>query len=126
MEEPDRLGGLGLAAELNEGKPPRAAGLTIGGQVDLDDAAGLGQKLCQGVPCGPEVQVPDEDASWNGVSPFGSIGLVGARLSGSGSIGQEASRRAARSASAAVISSANMPAFRGHGGTFASTYWQSD
>jgi hypothetical protein len=42
VEEPDRLGRLGLAGELDEREPSRAPGLAIGGQVDLDDAAGLG------------------------------------------------------------------------------------
>jgi hypothetical protein len=71
VEEPDRPGRLGLAGELDEREPPRASSLTIGGQVDLDDAAGLGQKLRQGLRRGAEIQVPNEDASWNGWSPPG-------------------------------------------------------
>jgi hypothetical protein len=66
VEEPDRLGRLGLAGELDEREPPRSSGLAISGQIDLDDAASRGQELRQGVGGGPEVQVPDEDASWNG------------------------------------------------------------
>jgi len=66
VEEPDRLGRLGFAGKLNEREPPRPSGLAISGQVDLDDAASRGQELRQGVRRGPEVQVPDEDARWNG------------------------------------------------------------
>lgn len=77
MKEPDRLGRLGFVAELDEGEPPRAAGLAIGGQIDLDDAAGLGQKLREGIGRGSEIQISDEDAGWNGWSPPWSIGLVG-------------------------------------------------
>jgi hypothetical protein len=69
MKEPDRLGRLGLVGELDEGEPPRAAGLAIGWQVDLHDAAGLGQKLREGIGRGSEVQIADEDAGWNGWSP---------------------------------------------------------
>ena len=66
VEEPDRLGCLGLTAELDEREPPRPAGLAIGGQVDLDDRASRGQELRQGVRRGPELQVPYKDAGWNG------------------------------------------------------------
>jgi hypothetical protein len=66
VEEPDRLGRLGLAGELDEREPPRPSGFTISGQEDLDDAARGGQELREGVRRGPEVQVPDEDARWNG------------------------------------------------------------
>jgi hypothetical protein len=66
VEEADRLGRLGLGGELDEGEPPRASGLPIGGEVDLDDGAGRGQELGQGVRRGLEVQIPDEDACWNG------------------------------------------------------------
>ena len=77
MKEPDRLRRLGLVAKLDEGEPPRAAGLAIRRQVDLDDAAGFGQKLREGIGSGSEVQISDEDAGWNGWSPPWSIGLVG-------------------------------------------------
>jgi hypothetical protein len=66
VKEADRLGGLGLAGELDEREPPRASGLPISGKVDLDDAAGLGQELPEGVRGGPQAQVADEDSGWNG------------------------------------------------------------
>lgn len=83
VEEPDRLGGLGLVAKLDEGEPPRASGLAVRGQVYLDDAACLGQELRQGVGRGAKVQVSDEDSGWNGLSPPGRSGwLAAAVLSG--------------------------------------------
>jgi hypothetical protein len=62
VEEADRLDRLGLAGELDEGEPPRAPGLTIGGEVDLDDGPRRGQEVSQGIRRGPEVQIPDEEA----------------------------------------------------------------
>jgi hypothetical protein len=89
MKKPDRLRGLGLVAELDEGEPSRAAGLTIGGQVDLDDAPGLGQQLREGVRRGSQVQISDEYSGWNGSSPPSSIGwVVGPGRPPSGPIGQ--------------------------------------
>jgi hypothetical protein len=69
VEEPDRLGRLELAGELDERESARATGLPVSGQVDLDDAAGLGQELRQNILGGAEIQVPNEDAGWNGLSP---------------------------------------------------------
>ena len=123
VEEPDRLGRFHVAGELDEREAARAARLAIGRQVDLYDAARLGQKLRQGILRGPDIQIADEDTSCNGsVSPvdrgvdpipFGMESVV------------KPSRRAARTASAALISSANMPTWSGQGGSFASTYWHS-
>jgi hypothetical protein len=66
VKEPDRRRRLRLAGELDEREAPRASGLAISREVDLDDAARFGEELRQGVGRGPEVQVPDEDAGWNG------------------------------------------------------------
>jgi hypothetical protein len=47
------------------------ASLSIGRQVHFGDAAGLGQKLRQGLRSRASVQIPDEDTSWNGCPPPG-------------------------------------------------------
>jgi len=41
VEEPDRLGGLGLGAELDEGKSPGTPRFAVCGQVHLDGLARL-------------------------------------------------------------------------------------
>jgi hypothetical protein len=66
VEEPDRLGRFHVAGELDEREAARASRLSIGRQVDLDDAARLGQKLRQGILRGCDVQVADENTRWNG------------------------------------------------------------
>jgi hypothetical protein len=66
VEEPDRLRRFHVAGELHEREAARASRLSIGRQVDLDDAARLGQKLRQGILRGRDVQVADEDTRWNG------------------------------------------------------------
>jgi hypothetical protein len=52
------------------------ASLSIGRQVHFDDAAGLGQKLRQGLRGRGSVQIPDEDTSWNGSPPPGRPWIV--------------------------------------------------
>ena len=44
VKDLDRRGSLGLGGELHEREPPGPPGLAIRGQVDLDDAASLGQE----------------------------------------------------------------------------------
>lgn len=70
VEEPDRLGRFGLARQLDERKATRSTGLAVGGEVDVDDAPGLGEEPGQGVSGGLVAEVPDEDSWWNGSSPF--------------------------------------------------------
>jgi hypothetical protein len=66
VKELDRRGGLGLGGELNEREPPGPSGLAIRRQVDLDDAACLGQERSQHVRGRPNSQIADEDAGWDG------------------------------------------------------------
>jgi hypothetical protein len=66
VKELDRRGGLGLGGELNEREPPGPPGLAIRGQVDLDDAACLGQERGQSIRGGAEGEIPDEDAGCDG------------------------------------------------------------
>jgi hypothetical protein len=63
VKQPDRLERVRIGRELDEGKAPRGTSLAIGRQVHFDDAAGLGQKLRQGLRRRPSVQIPDEDTS---------------------------------------------------------------
>lgn len=53
VKEPDRGGGLGLGGELDEGEPPGPPRVTVGWQVDLDDAARLRQECSQRVRGSP-------------------------------------------------------------------------
>jgi len=69
VEELDRRGGLGLGGELDERESPGPSGLAVRGQVDLDDAARLGQERGQRIRGGAEGEIPDEDASRDGSFP---------------------------------------------------------
>jgi hypothetical protein len=123
VKDLDRRGSLGLGGELHEREPPGPPGLPIRGQVDLDDAASLGQERGQSIRGGAEGQIPDEDAGCDGWFPPVSFRVWSFRLPAM--VLQYLSWRASRATAAAWISSANMPAWSGHGGAFASTYWQS-
>jgi hypothetical protein len=61
IEEPDRVGRLGVAGELHERKAPRPTGLAVGGEAGADDAARFGQKCRQLILGGLIAQVADED-----------------------------------------------------------------
>jgi hypothetical protein len=69
VKELDRRRGLGLGGKLNKREPPGPPGLAIRRQVDLDDAACLGQERGQRVGSGAEGKVPDEDAGSDGWFP---------------------------------------------------------
>jgi hypothetical protein len=69
VKELDRCGSLGFGGELNEREPPGSPGLAIRGQVDLDDAASLGQERGQRICGGAEGEIPDEDAGCDGWFP---------------------------------------------------------
>jgi hypothetical protein len=66
VKELDRGGGLGLGGELDESEPSGPSGVAIRRQIDLDDAARLGQERAQGIRRGPGGQVADEDAGCDG------------------------------------------------------------
>jgi hypothetical protein len=61
VKQPNCLGRVLIGGKLDEGETPRGAGLSIGRQVHLDDVAGLGQKLSQGLRGRVSVQIPHED-----------------------------------------------------------------
>jgi len=69
VKELNRRGGLGLGGELNEREPPRPPGLTIRGQVDLDDTTRLGQERGQRIRGDADGEIPDEDAGGDGWCP---------------------------------------------------------
>src|SRR5262245_14724537 len=65
LEQPDRLGRLGIAGELHEGEPSRLTRHTIAREVDRDDTARRRQELCELLGSRLEAQVADEDPCWN-------------------------------------------------------------
>jgi hypothetical protein len=69
VKELDRRGRLGLGSELDEREPPGPPGLAIRGQIDLDDAASLGQERGQSIHGRAEGEIPDEDAGCDGWVP---------------------------------------------------------
>ena len=123
VEDLDRRGSLGLGGELHERESPGPPGLAIRGQVDLDDAASLGQERGQSIRGDAEGEIPDEDAGCDGWCPpvlfrvwlFRSPAMVF-------SIPHDGLRGPPRH------SGSPRPTCRrgaGDGGAFASTYWQS-
>ena len=69
VKDLDRRGSLGLGGELHERESPGPPGLAIRGQVDLDDAASLGQERGQSIRGDAEGEIPDEDAGCDGWCP---------------------------------------------------------
>ena len=116
VKDLDRRGSLGLGGELHEREPPGPSGLAIRGQVDLDDAASLGQECGQSIRGDAEGEIPDEDAGCDGWCPPVVVRVRSFRSPAT--VFQYSSRRASRTAAALWISSVNMPTRSGDGGAF--------
>lgn len=76
IEDPDRLGGFGVARELDEGEAAGPTRLAVRGQVNADDTPRRGEQRGELVLGGPEVQITDEDLCRDGSPPSGSRGTA--------------------------------------------------
>ena len=61
VEATDGIRGLGVTAVLSEGEATRAAGLTVGADVDADEIADVGKQGREVLLSGVKAQIPDED-----------------------------------------------------------------